>query len=221
MNKLLSGFTLLEVLVVAGITVVLISIALPVANKFLQRAESMACAGNLRSLGLAVTAYVGENNGMLPGPTSGTQYGFYTAGNVRNPHHLIAFLAPYLDLPTEPAVRQFPLIASCPTARKRAIRESGGLNTDNARFFSTHHTVMKDGTEQRPFGYEVSGSTTIPPVKAVMVRQPHLTVALTDRNFTNHGGTMNVLFFDGHVESLNNQQIFHPRTGRIQLVNQP
>jgi len=216
-----SGFTLIEVLVVVAITVVLISIALPAFNKFLQRAESVACAGNMRSLGLAVGAYVGENNGMLPGPTSGTQYGFYTAGNVRNPQHLIAFLVPYLDLPMEPEVRQFPFVASCPTARKRAIRESGELTTDNARFFSTHHTVMKDGTEQRPFGYEVSGSTTIPPVKAMMVRQPHLTVALTDRNFTNHGGSMNVLFFDGHVESLNNQQIFYPRTSRIQLVNQP
>lgn len=57
------GFTLVELLVVVGILVVLVSILLPVLRKAREKADAVKCASNLRQVALAMALYRPQNDG--------------------------------------------------------------------------------------------------------------------------------------------------------------
>lgn len=62
----LSGFTLVELLVVIGIISVLIMLLLPALSAAREQARKTMCLANLHELGLATTEYTTENNSFYP-----------------------------------------------------------------------------------------------------------------------------------------------------------
>jgi prepilin-type processing-associated H-X9-DG protein/prepilin-type N-terminal cleavage/methylation domain-containing protein len=59
------GFTLVELLVVIGISALLIAMLLPALNKARQAANAAACASNLRQLGIAFRGYAADNKDIV------------------------------------------------------------------------------------------------------------------------------------------------------------
>lgn len=60
------AFTLVELLVVIGIISVLISVLLPALARARDSANAIACASNLRQIGMAIQLYAQESKGVLP-----------------------------------------------------------------------------------------------------------------------------------------------------------
>ena len=63
-----AGFTVVELLVVVAVIAVLLAILLPTLNQAKRKAQSVACASNLRRLHLASILFSQDNHGHLPRP---------------------------------------------------------------------------------------------------------------------------------------------------------
>lgn len=87
---LFGAFTLTELLVVTAIIGALIAMLLPALSKARDKARQIACASNLRQMGIATMSYVGENDGSLMSTANAT----YQYGELAQYY----LLAPYLNL---------------------------------------------------------------------------------------------------------------------------
>jgi type II secretory pathway pseudopilin PulG len=59
-------FTLVELLIVVSIIIILISLLLPGLRLAKEKSKQIACLGNLRQIGVALSAYAGDSSGWLP-----------------------------------------------------------------------------------------------------------------------------------------------------------
>jgi len=65
-NQRISGFTLVELLVVIALIAVLIAILLPAVLRAKEAANRVKCASNLRQIGIAERMYAFDNKGQYP-----------------------------------------------------------------------------------------------------------------------------------------------------------
>lgn len=119
-RDLFSGFTLIELLVVIAILSLLIAIVLPVLSEAKHHARRMACAGNLRQVGVAIHLYADDYGDTIPfGPTGRPVTGsnFYTVtGDVTSLLSLEDGAPVGLGLLLDDYLKQQPTVLFCPGA---------------------------------------------------------------------------------------------------------
>jgi prepilin-type N-terminal cleavage/methylation domain-containing protein len=83
-----AGFSLIELLVVISIIAILASLLLSSIKLVRMQASKLVCQSQLRSIGLAISAYTNDWQGILPGPTGYGQMHSYRNGDVNLPMYL-------------------------------------------------------------------------------------------------------------------------------------
>jgi prepilin-type N-terminal cleavage/methylation domain-containing protein/prepilin-type processing-associated H-X9-DG protein len=176
-RRSLASFTLVEMLVVIAIIALLAALFTPALQMSIKKAQSMKCAGNLRSIGIAVGLACADNNNTYP-EIDQQAIPIYTPPGPG----LVTVLAPY-GITTN--------VVQCPVdllAGPAAACNNSSYHNPGSSY--TWTPAFDDESVNATLIY-INPSTPIP-VTNTRVR------LVSDYNPLHHG-RQNVLYGDGHV----------------------
>ena len=226
------GFTLVELLVVIGIIAVLISILLPALTKARQAAISVACLFNLRQLGMAAGMYATDNRDVMPAWDTYYWVGSSFNGSQSWwPYQLANYLG-RKDFAYNNKTRNKVSLYQCPAADQAngfngwwndncpvnyaiSVLSSSGMHyTTNwdwhnqggpRKYFWLKRNMVKQPETFWVFGDLNKGMCVVPYFISISSQMDNTNGSGTPsfrHGKSNPNGRINVVFLDGHAESL-------------------
>lgn len=169
------AFTLVELLIVAGVLVVLVSLIVPASFRMTASARQSKCVSNLRQIGAACLSFASDNDGSLP-------YEVRTrADNAAAVDIWTAAIDAYLPTPEmvpssggQPAKPLRDSVYFCPEAKP--VRDWGGRAPDYGCLVRLNN---RDGIDFGVFARQGWG-TEIPLVRLAKIKQPSKVLMIAD-----------------------------------------
>ena len=201
-------FTLIELLVVIAIIAILAAMLLPALQQARERARGTACSNTLNSFGKAVAFYADDNHDFIPAGANDSYYGIWKTDD-KGP------LAPYLGAKGE--AKTIGMVVS--SGRSRFACPSEGPN-DWIYTYAYNQTFKGD---QNPSEFILRKRSRFPkPTRTFNI--------LCGGNFSlnynepqylrfRHNGNDNVLFCDGHIQSLTQNRLPHQKSTVVGFNN--
>ncbi|CAA6679676.1 MULTISPECIES: type II secretion system protein [unclassified Lentimonas] len=200
----LRGFTLIELLSVIAIIAILAGILIPAVSAARHQSSSTKSISNLRQIGIAAMTHANENKGRFP-----SAYWKASDGWMKTLYERI-YQEPFVDngangAGLEDTVFWSPVVESTPATQRFCY----GMN-DYFRTFSGQKPLKNgdDVPQDGPLNLAIlhpARTCFIAETKGGVVCKSSAGTAQID--FRNAGDTAGVLFFDGHVESLTDEQV--------------
>lgn len=202
-----SGFSLIEVLVVLGIIALLIALLLPALVRAQRQAQTVQCADNLRQVGLALEMYAGANHGWLPAWSAWHTWPPGLSDDTPGPAWTIE-LIPYIGTPAS-RVYNCPAFPSAIKCRNYFLAAKwSGMNGQHAMKLTdvkmtSRFVLSGDKTQRglypRPFGTDQHPDDDADPDDYSANGPPVLAWPWDPGGFYMHADGNNVLFDDMHV----------------------
>jgi len=208
--RILSAFSLLELLVVISILAVLAALLVPVVRNVLQSSRVVASATNLRTLSQGVSLYVTENDGLLPSTSGNSAEG----------------IPPWWE-------EVYRIVYQKPPPPGFFIPSSTATNLRGTAFYCPFVEKSGEGSPVRSYGFNnflkdgVDPTNSIAPrIKYARLMQPSKTLMLATSKNTSlvgwgsaplnldsskfsarAGGKILIIFADGHADTLSSTNI--------------
>ena len=229
-NPRKSGFTLIELLVVIAIIAILAGLLLPALSRAKAKAKGIKCVSNLRQLGLALTMYADEG-GFYPAGVQSAG-GFWTWPPKLRQYTSKSSDVELFKCPAAPPQAQWTVSFGSGFAPNYGyLQNEVWLRYGSTNFMSYGLNVWGafDGINPNQ-GLGVYDDWNPGPTKAALVRKPTEMIALGDSNWDLkkngdrdwsgfigmyadrqwpldvHNARANLVFCDGHVETLKRQR---------------
>ena len=218
----LQAFTLVELLVVIAIIALLAAILVPTINKTIQSSQRSQCMSNLRAIGAGMQLFVAENNMRYP-PAELDAATFPGFGP--NPKWFGQF-EPYIYRAVSSRKTKASVFL-CPSDNRKDWYCSYGMNAQASSFNHDRGkklipmTTLRGDPSKMIYAADSGGnSVTIQwsgsgATKGQSAEYRHLAKRKRNQSkaysstqeYLDTGGVANFLFFDGHVESLRDEQL--------------
>lgn len=200
-------FTLIELLIVIAIIAILAALLLPALSRARKTAKSIACASNLKQIGLIFTNYVDDNNGFminyLAGSRPWTRYDYgelFKDGHVNDANEGL-FVCPADDNPYNTA--GMPCSYGINIGIAREMTAPSGISVRCVRrhkrpseTFLLIDTALSDVGDSLPIRLDSAGD-----------KKENIYAAAA-----RHGNSVNALYLDMHVDNMTNPRLNLPQS---------